>query len=181
MENNKRQEPRILTFKDVKPVYKNFSGMVDEYNESGARNFSILLDREIADDLASQGFNVKYPKHRPDANPNEEDNRLPYIQVNVTKDNVTPLNDRCRIFVVDGDVIRRIPNQDLLQVSSLDKRRIESLDVEVIGYEWERMKRRGIVLYASVIYVKLDTRFNDPFAKDYADYNREIESPIWLE
>lgn len=61
----------------------NFEGREQRFNKAGERNFVVFLDNELADELAREGWNVKYPKPKEFAE-GEEDNRQPYLKVKVS-------------------------------------------------------------------------------------------------
>lgn len=73
---------RKLTIEDAQIGLRNFAGEKTNYNNEGNRNFVVFLDEEDANFLADNNFNVKFPKERPDLDP-EQDNRKPFIKVTI--------------------------------------------------------------------------------------------------
>src|SRR5690606_24078873 len=73
-----------VSLENVRIGFRNFEGREGPYNKSGERSFAVFLDRQTADALAQEGWNVKYPRVRDDQpiDP-DEDGRDPYIQVSV--------------------------------------------------------------------------------------------------
>lgn len=73
---------RKLNIEDAQIGLRNFAGEKSDYNNAGNRNFVVFLDEEDAEFLAENKFNVKFPKPRPDLDP-EQDNRKPFIKVTI--------------------------------------------------------------------------------------------------
>ena len=152
-------------------TYRNFAGEKSQYNTTGARHFSILLDPDLAEQLSSEGFNVKYPQPRPDIDP-AEDRRLPTLEVTVSKDN-DYIHQSVKLYLVDGDHVTKIQNDDFKSVARLDQLRYSSVDVVLSPYEWVMFEgtpneRRGVKAYLTTAYFNLanDTD-DDPFADKY--------------
>ena len=60
----KRPDPIVLEGAIIK--FKNFTGEQRQYNPAGQRNFVLLLPDELAQQLAVEGWNVKWkPGHHP--------------------------------------------------------------------------------------------------------------------
>src|SRR5689334_12528225 len=48
-----------ITIEGARLIWKNFSGAKGRYNAEGDRNFSLVLDPDLADILEQDGWNVK--------------------------------------------------------------------------------------------------------------------------
>jgi hypothetical protein len=60
------QNDGALIIEDAVVRFLNFSGKEDTYNRAGDRNFCILLDQSLADQMLKDGWNVKTLKARAD-------------------------------------------------------------------------------------------------------------------
>jgi hypothetical protein len=82
-----------ITFRSAQIIFRNFTGKPGPYNEEGERSFAILLDEELAQDLANRGMNIKPLKRR-----EEDDDQMYYLPVTVSYRRRGP-----RIYMVTGD------------------------------------------------------------------------------
>src|SRR5919205_38637 len=73
-----------ITLEGVRIAFRNFSGKEGQYNREGDRNFAAILPNEIAEQMAQDGWNIKYLKPR-----DEEEQPQAYIQVAVSYKNAT--------------------------------------------------------------------------------------------
>ena len=138
--------------------FRNFEGREGQFNRKGERSFVVFLDRLTAENLASQGWNVKFPK--PDErweNP-EEDPRTPTLPVEVSYKAIPP-----KVIVINGEggVKTRLGEAE---VGTLDWAQIERIDLVINPYLWEMNGRTGIKAYLGAIYV---TIVSDPFIEKY--------------
>src|SRR3954463_9749401 len=65
----------------VRIIFRNFAGKEGQYNREGDRNFAVLLDDEIANIMAADGWNIKWLRPRED--PDEGETEQAYLQVSV--------------------------------------------------------------------------------------------------
>ena len=74
-----------ISIENAHIVFRNFSGKAGQFNPAGRRNFCVLLNTGIANDLTRIGWNVRWLEPRdPDAN------RQAYLQVSVSYLNKPP-------------------------------------------------------------------------------------------
>lgn len=144
-----------ITIEDAHIIFRNFKGEGSEYNNPGNRNFAVLLDSDVAADLKSIGWNVKYLRPRED-----DDEPQAYLPVKVKFGRIPPkivmVNSRSRTQVdLDED-----------SVSCLDFAEFETIDLIIRPYQWERQGKSGISAYLKTGYF---TIMEDPFAHKY-DY-----------
>ena len=91
-----------LVLENTYIVYPNFkgapanvviNGKPREVNTDGSRKFNVALDPAVAQELAAQGYNIKFPKE-------EESTRLPYLPVTLSKG--PSVQTWIQIVLVDG-------------------------------------------------------------------------------
>lgn len=155
-----------LQLEGARIFWKNFSGKASQYNAQGNRNFCVEINDELAEQLAADGWNVKYTRPR-----EEGDRPIPYIQVSVAYGNYPP-----KIYKVTSRN-KTLLDEDL--VGDLDRDEITDVDLIISPYHWE-IKRKdevitGIKAYVKVMYV---TIAEDDFARKYADLGEEEELPF---
>lgn len=146
---------KVLNMAGVRIGFRNFSGEKSQYNRDGSRDFVIFLDMDTADKLATEGWNVKYPKPRADI-PEGEDDRDPFLPVEMAFNNFPP-----KVILVAGEQVTRLEEED---VSMLDWAEIENVDIVVNPYHWEMNGNTGVKAYVKAMYVTIVTDF---FADKY--------------
>ena len=55
-----------IVMENARLIFKNFSGEESKFNRKGNRNFCVVLDPEVADDLIKDGWNVRFLRPRED-------------------------------------------------------------------------------------------------------------------
>lgn len=143
-------------------IFKNFSGKKGEFNPEGQRNFCVLLDKDIAEDMAKHGWNVKHLKPR-----EEGDEPQAYIQVKVRFDNRPP-----NIVIVSSNGKSRI---DESEVNMLDWAETQTVDINISPYEWERNGNKGVSAYLKSLYAVIET---DPLEEKYVNPKDSAQSCI---
>lgn len=114
----------ILQIDDAKIVYRNFKGEGSKYNREGDRNFSLIIpNREIADKLIEEGWNVKIKPSN-----NEEEDEFITLPVKVK------FNDRGpQVFIVSGESHRKLKEDTVAMLDDID---IASVDLDIRPYDW---------------------------------------------
>lgn len=153
-------QDNTVLMEGVRIVFRNFAGKEGQYNREGDRNFAVLLDDRVANDLAQDGWNVKWLKPREDA----EEDELPqaYLQVSVNFKGRPP-----RIVLITS---RGRTNLDENSVEMLDWADITNVDLIVRPYEWTVNGKSGIKAYLQSIYVTIE---EDELEKKYADLDEQ--------
>lgn len=136
-------------------ILKNFSGKPSKFNAEGNRNFGVLLDTDIANSLADDGWNVKH--YIADVGKDNEHDQA-WLKVKVRFGRIPP-----KIYKISGGVKRELTEDN---ISQLDWQRFDNVDLTIHPYDWEVSGRTGITAYLSVGYFTIQ---EDEFASKYAD------------
>ena len=132
-----------ITIEGARIIFRNFSGEEGQYNPKGQRNFCVLLDPDLAEQLVADGWNVKYLKPR-----EEGEEPQPYLQVKVMFGKIPP---HC-ILVTSKN--KKSLTED--QVGMLDWVEIKNVDLIIRPYNYElRDGTTGVKAYLKSIYVTL--------------------------
>lgn len=157
MANKKRNN---VTIEGARIIFRNFKGEATEYNRAGDRNFCVVLDKELADALAADGWNIKVKPPR-----EEGDDELIYMKVKVKFGDYPP-------------IIKQVTSKGATQLDEdtvmvLDTAAIENVDLIITPYEYTVNKKNGVAAYLKKMYV---TIAEDDLDKKYARYE-DIEEP----
>jgi hypothetical protein len=147
---------RPLSLEGVTIGFKNFEGREGLYNKAGDRSFAVFLDRRQAEELAAEGWNVKFPKENPNRVDPDEDERDPYLQVSVSFDAYPP-----NVFIISNGNPTRIGADE---VGMLDWAEIENVDLVIRPYEWTVNRNSGVKAYLKAGYFSIVV---DKFAHKY--------------
>lgn len=147
---------RPLSLEGVTIGFRNFEGREGLYNKAGDRSFAVFLDKQQAEELAAEGWNVKFPKENVTRVDPDEDERDPYLIVSVSFDSYPP-----NVFLIsNGNPSRLGPDE----VSMLDWAEIENVDLVIRPYEWTVNRNSGIKAYLKAGYFSIVV---DKFASKY--------------
>lgn len=146
-----RNDEAVL-FEDAQVAFRNFRGAEQTYNREGDRNFCIILEPAVAEDMARQGWNIKTLK--PDENGFEQ----PYIEVKVGFKVLPPM------IVMIGETSRKRTNLDEAMCGILDDVDIVTVDLMIRPYDWEVNEKTGRKAYLKTMYV---TIYEDPLMLKY--------------
>lgn len=134
--------------------FRNFAGQEGPYNKAGDRNFVIFLDPDMAKRLTDEGWNVKYPK--PYEDPNQDDERQPYLPVTVAFNNFPP-----KVALIAGSSTKLLEENE---VEMLDWAELQNVDLVIRPYNWTVNGKSGVKAYLKAIYV---TIVSDEFTEKY--------------
>lgn len=148
-----------ISIENARILFRNFAGKESKFNAKGKRNFCLLLDSDVAEELKDIGWNVKYLNPR-----DPEDPPQAYIQVAVAFDNFPP-----NIWMITGNKKTKLDEDT---VSALDYAEIENIDIIVRPYTWEVNGKGGIKAYVKNMYV---TIVENEFEKKYQGFEDEGE------
>lgn len=144
-----------LVMESVQIGFRNFEGREGPYNRKGDRDFVVFLDREFAEELENEGWNVKWPKPNDYINP-EEDDRNPYLPVSVGFEFYP-----AKVYIISNENVTMV-GQD--EVEMLDWAELENIDLVIRPYEWEVNGKSGIKAYLKAGYFTIVTNaFDDKY------------------
>ena len=141
-----------VILEDVQIIFRNFAGREGKYNREGDRNFAVLLDDRIADDLEKLGWNVKWLQPR-----EEGDRPQAYLSISVNYKGRPP-----RIVLVTSRGRTPLGEEE---VEILDWADIFTTDLIIRPYEWVVGGKSGIKAYLQSMFV---TIHEDPLELKYA-------------
>lgn len=146
-----------LVLENTYIVYPNFKGapanvVIDgkprEVNTDGSRKFNVALDPAVAEELAAQGYNIKFPKE-------EESSRLPYLPVVLSKG--PDVQTWIQIVLVDNGNGRFLDITDPNQLAMLDDIAVGCrTNIIISPYNWIVNGNSGTTAYTKKLYIYLD-------------------------
>jgi len=136
-----------ITIENARIGFRNFAGKGSQYNPVGRKNFCIFLDKELAQRLEQDGWNVRWLKPK-----DEDDNEQGYLQVAVSFDNIPP---KVVMITSRGKTIL-----DDESIALLDWAEIKEIDIIVRPYNWvlqegTRNEKRGVKAYVKSMYITI--------------------------
>lgn len=152
-----------LIIENARIGFRNFSGVESRYNPKDRRNFAVFLDREFAEEIEEDGWNVKWLDAR-----EEGEEKQPFLKVAVSYDNIPP-----KIVLITG---RGKNILDEETVGMLDWAEIESVDIIINPYNWTVNGKSGVKAYVKSMYV---TIVEDIFERKYQDAGDYVESDVY--
>lgn len=134
-------ERGILQIEDARIIYRNFAGIGSKYNRDGDRNFAVIIpNQEIADELIADGWAVKIKPPR-----DEDDSPFMYLPVKVKFNGRGPA-----AYVKSGNSVQRLNEETIGMLDEID---IQSVDMDLRGYDWEVNDKKGKSAYLQAINV----------------------------
>lgn len=151
----------------VRIIFRNFEGKEGRFNKPGDRNFGVIIpDRETAEVMAKDGWNVKWLQPREDVAAEagaEEDTETPWLPVKVAFDKGRPP----RVAMITS---RGRTNLDESSVDMLDWADITNVDLIVRPYNWDVNGKQGTSAYLQSLYVTIE---EDELEKKYAELDAQ--------
>jgi hypothetical protein len=149
-----------VVMEGVRIIFRNFSGKEGQYNREGDRNFGVILPPDVAEQMAADGWNVKWLKPREE---DEDETETPWLAVSVNFDKGKP--PKVMLVTERG---RTALNADT--VDTLDWADITNVDLIVRPYTWEVSGRSGIKAYLQSMYVTIE---EDELERKYAEMDAQ--------
>lgn len=168
---------KTCTLKDVRVLtrgsWRNFGGHDDGvYNREGDRNFTISLDKDVAEQMIADGWDIRVREPKSDEYETEYTLK---IRIKYRNRDGEPMPASLRpvvYFVTDGQ--RRVVDEE--EVGALDQASISKANLVIRQYPWTYGKKTGVSTSLAIGYFYLEmTEFDDPFASDFLE---DIEIPF---
>ena len=154
---------RSVMFENARIMFRNFSGKEGKFNNPGQRNFVLFLDRQDANQLVKEGWNIKELTPR-----DEQDDPQPYVQVKVNFSGRPP-----KIMMITSKGKTPV---DEGMAAILDWAEFENVDLIVNPYDWEMPSgKKGTSLYLTSFYATLK---EDDLDRKYADVPDSGQDPV---
>lgn len=137
----RKVEDSIL-IENARIIFRNFRGLPGKFNAEGDRNFSVILDEELAQRLINEGWNVKRLRAREEGETPQA--HLP-VKVNFRgkPPKIVMISSRGRTEIGEDMV-------DLLDFAEMD-----TVDLIVNPYNWEVGGKGGVKAYLKSIFVTI--------------------------
>ena len=146
-----------VTMENVRIIFRNFAGKEGPYNSAGDRNFAVLLDDRMADELSASGWNVRTTRER-ELDEGEITGGEPYLPVKVgykgRPPRVVMLTSRGRTDLGEDEI------------EMLDYADIQSVDLIIRPYDWAINGKSGRKAYLKSIFVTIN---EDELERKYSD------------
>lgn len=148
---------RNISIEGARLIFKNFQGKKTDYNDEGNRNFGVLLDDELAEELKREGWRVKYLRPRPD---DPDQYEQPWLSVKIKFNPFPPI-----VTLINSRGKKKLDEETIDQ---LDWSIIRNCDLIIRPYNYPSVKGRpaGVSAYLKAIYV---TIAEDEFERKYSD------------
>jgi hypothetical protein len=147
-----------VVMEGVRLVFRNFAGKEGMYNREGDRNFAVLLDDDVADAMAADGWNIKRLKAREEGEPEQA-----YLQISVGYKGRPP-----RIVMITSRGRNELSEDE---VEILDWADIKNVDLIIRPYNWvirenTPQEASGVKAYLKSMFVTIE---EDELDLKYAD------------
>ena len=155
-----------VIMEDAHVLFRNFTGKEGMYNREGDRNFCVILDPEIAEAMAEDGWNIKQLKPREEGVPGDF-----YIQVSVGYKGRPPriclISSQGRVDLTENEI------------EMLDWADVQRYDLIIRPYRWKiregtPQEASGVKAYLKTLFVTIN---EDYLELKYADVPEASEVP----
>ena len=154
--SEERKITRNIKIEGATLIFKNFTGAKGDYNDEGNRNFGVLLDDALAEDLEQEGWRVKYLRPKPD---DPDEYKQPWLPVKVKFGKIPPI-----AMLINERGMKKLDEDTIGQ---LDWTPASNVDLIVRPYNYPAIAGRpaGVSAYLKSLYY---TKDEDDFAKKYS-------------
>jgi len=146
-------DQKQVLVENAKLIFRNFEGREAQFNSAGDRNFSLVLDKKLAEQMKAEGWRVKQLRAREEG---EEGDYHIKVIVNYKKGRPP----QC-ILVTSRNRTELGPDE----VGMLDLADIKNVDLIINGF-WSDMNGGGYSAYLKTIFVTVN---EDALQLKYAD------------
>jgi hypothetical protein len=146
----------IIKIEDANIGHRNFRGLPTKFRDT-SKTFSLFMSQEQGEELAKDGWNIKYTKPR---DPDDDIKSFLSVKLNMNEDS--------RFF---SKVVQITSNGKLVlnekTVGNLDTAEIEKVDLIVRSREWkdddgnERVKAYLKAMYVTLVEDELEEKYSD--------------------
>lgn len=152
------KQDKTVMIENAELLFLNFSGNEGKFNRKGDKHFSVILPEDVAVQMESDGWNVKWLEPR-----EEGDDPTPIIQVALgykfRPPQITMITSTSRVNLTE----------DMVEI--LDNVEIENVDLIFRAREWTMDSgKSGIKAYLQTMFV---TVFEDELQKKYSIVGEE--------
>jgi hypothetical protein len=134
-----------LIMEDARIVFRNFAGAEGMYNREGDRNFCVLLEEDLAQDMIADGWNIKRLKPRDDAPIGTA-----YIQVSV---GFKGKRGGPRMVMITSKGKIELGEDECILLDWAD---IKIADLIIRPYHWNVSGKSGIKAYLKTIFITIN-------------------------
>jgi hypothetical protein len=138
----------------AKLIFRNFAGLAREFNSEGDRNFSVVLDPELAQKLKAVGWRVKQLKPREEG---EEGDYHLKVTVNYKKGRPP------RCVLVTSNNRTELGSEEVMLLDTAD---IKNADIIINGW-WSDMAGGGYSAFLKTLFVTIN---EDELEQKYSEH-----------
>lgn len=133
-----------ITIEDARVLFKNFEGRESQYNRAGSKNFCVVLDDELADQLVADGWTgVRTLKSR---NEDEPDRKIMQVTVSYK-------NKPARVIMITSKGRTELDEETVDLLDDLD---FKMVDMIISPYNWNVRGETGVSAYLRQMYVTIE-------------------------
>lgn len=163
-----KEQERVsnITIQGAHLVLKNFAGKAAEFNREGSRNFGVLLDDDLAEQLMEDGWNVKHFRPKED---DPEQHSQAWLKVNVSYKNRPPI-----VNLITSKGKKRLTEETIDQ---LDWTRMATVDLIISPYHYPPRNNQpgGISAYLQSLYVTVQEDLLEEKYAGIPDLEEDLE------
>lgn len=147
---------------------RNFEGREEKpYNPKGVRNFSVMLDNELAHILLNDGWNIKFPRAK---DPNDPETPG-FLSVSVSYTNPRHIPKIIQITYDADNKPHKVPLNEAT-IINIDSAEIQDINLVIHPREWEVNGNTGVKAYLKTMYFTL---VKDPFEDKYGSFDADYD------